>query len=226
MRRDFEYITFDCYGTLINWERGIARAFMKAAGAAGIAVMPEDVLRLHAEIEPQVQTGGYRSYREVLTETAKQMARRLGWNLDKSRAGFLAETLSSWRPFPDTNSALERLAAAGFKLGILSNIDDDLLAATLRHFPVTFDLLITAQQVRSYKPAHAHFLEFRKRLGDIPWLHAAQSYFHDVGPCAALGIPVVWVNRKHEPARGDAKPEAEVATLEEFADLLGGRDAC
>lgn len=221
LKRDFEYITFDCYGTLIDWETGIARACMKAGAAAGVEVAREEVLRLHAEIEPQVQAGSYRSYREVLTETAKQMAQRLAWTLDKSRAGFLAETLPSWQPFPDTNPALGRLATAGFKLGILSNIDDDLLEGTLRHLPAKFDVVITAQRIRSYKPAHAHFLEARKRLGEARWLHTAQSYFHDVEPAVALGIPVVWVNRKRERAPAQARPDAEVSTLTELADLLG-----
>ncbi|HEV2719662.1 MAG TPA: HAD-IA family hydrolase [Thermoanaerobaculia bacterium] len=98
--------------------------------------------------------------------------------------------------FPDTNAALERLRGAGYRLGILSNVDDDLLAATRRHFSVGFDLIVTAQQVRSYKPGHAHFLEARKRIGEARWLHAAESNFHDIVPANALGIENAWINRR------------------------------
>ncbi len=221
MRHDPEYLTFDCYGTLIDWETGIAEAFMKAAAASKVQISREDVLRLHADAEPKVQAEGYRTYREVLAETAVRMAKEIGWQLEKAKAEFLANSLPSWKPFPDTNSGLKRLTAAGIKLGILSNIDDDLLKGTLKHFSVTFDPIVTAQQVKSYKPAQAHFEEARKQLDGKHWLHAAQSYFHDVEPSIALGIPVVWVNRKHERARGEARPDAEVDTITGLADLLG-----
>jgi 2-haloacid dehalogenase/putative hydrolase of the HAD superfamily len=221
MRHDFEYITFDCYGTLIDWETGIAEAFSKEFRALGPDVDRERILALHAEIEPQVQAGPYKPYREVLTEVTRAMAARLEWSLDPARAGFLAESVAQWAPFSDTNAALERLQRAGIKLGILSNIDDDLLERTLRHFTSSFDLLITAQQLRSYKPGHAHFLEAQKHLEGVRWLHAAQSYFHDVEPSVALDIPVAWVNRKHERASGAARPDAEVANLGGLADLLG-----
>jgi FMN phosphatase YigB (HAD superfamily) len=121
--------------------------------------------------------------------------------------------LPGWRPFPDTCPALEALHGAGYRLGILSNVDDDLLAGTLKHFPVPFDLLVTAQQVGSYKPAHGHFLEARRRLAGRRWLHAAQSFFHDVEPAGALGIPVVWVNRKSERSPGKVRPGGEVLDL-------------
>ena len=115
-------------------------------------------------------------------------------------------------------------AAAGYRLGILSNVDDDLLQATLRHFHAPNDLIVTAQQVGSYKPAHGHFVRARERIGDRRWLHAAQSHFHDVVPCSALGLPVVWVNRKREPLpAGGPVPLAEVATMAGLADWLGAK---
>ena len=221
MRHDFEFITFDCYGTLIDWETGISEAFSRECSSAGVEVSRDRVLEVYAEIEAEVQAGPYRSYRDVLAEVARGVAARLNWALDPGRAGFLAQSLPEWRPFPDTNPALGRLRAAGIKLGILSNIDDDLLQRTLRHFAVSFDLLITAQQVRSYKPAHAHFLEARKGLEGVRWAHAARSYFHDVEPSVALGIPVIWVNRTQERARAAGRPDAEVADLAGLADLLG-----
>ncbi|HWP43326.1 MAG TPA: haloacid dehalogenase, partial [Blastocatellia bacterium] len=127
----------------------------------------------------------------------------------------------AWTPFADTNAALERLASR-FELGILSNIDDDILDATRKHFTVDFALVVTAEQVRSYKPGHAHFLEAKRRAGARRLLHAAQSYFHDVVPASQLGIPVVWVNRNAETIpEGGARPTYEVPDLASLAGTLG-----
>lgn len=216
----FEVLTFDCYGTLIDWERGIVEACREAAGPAGAASDPQAVIAAYAEIEPGVEAGAYRPYREVLRETGIRLAQRFGWALPGQRQGFLAGSLPHWKPFADTNPALTRLHAMGYRLGILSNVDDDLLAATLRHFSVPFDLLVTAEQVRSYKPAPGHFRVARERIGDSSWLHIAQSYFHDVEPASALGIPVVWINRKGEVAKGAAQPIAQVPDLEQLVAWL------
>jgi 2-haloalkanoic acid dehalogenase type II len=220
MDRLFDSITFDCYGTLIDWETGISGAFLAAASADGIALEREAVLRAYAELEPVVEAEAYRSYRAVLNETARRVAERLGWHPSEQRGGFLAESLPHWRPFDDTNPALERLAAAGYRLGILSNVDDDLLAGTLRQLSVDFELRITAQQVGSYKPAHGHFVAARERIGDRRWLHAAQSYFHDIVPAAALDIPAAWINRSRETAAGGGHPVRELYTLAELAEWL------
>jgi 2-haloacid dehalogenase/putative hydrolase of the HAD superfamily len=220
MANPYDVITFDCYGTLIDWETGIAEAFLGAARGEGRAADRDAVLAAYGEIEPAVEARAYRSYRDVLTDTAVEVGRRLGWPLTRARAAFLAESLPAWKPFPDTDPSLLSLQRRGYRLGILSNVDDDLLAGTRRHLSARFDLLITAQQVGSYKPAAGHFLEARKRLAGQRWLHAAQSYFHDVVPCAALGIPVVWVNRKGEPPAGSARPTGEVATLAELVSWL------
>lgn len=220
MSRDYDIVTFDCYGTLVDWESGIGAAFSAAAAADGVRLDREEVLRAHAEIESMVQSESFRSYREVLRETARRMAIRLGWRLDDAVAGFLPESLPRWKIFEDTNPALERLRAAGYRLGILSNVDDDLLARTLEQFRPRFDLLVTAQQVGSYKPAHGHFTTALERIGDGCWLHAAQSYYHDVEPAVSLGIPVVWVNRKGEKPSGESRPDREVRDLGELADWL------
>lgn len=213
-------ITFDCYGTLIDWEAGIVRAFTAAARADGVELEPEAIVAAHAAIEPAVQARGYQTYRDVLTDTAMEMARRIGWSLDRGRAAFLPESIPSWQPFPDTNPALERLAAAGYRLGILSNIDDDLLTATRRHFTVEFDVIVTAEQVRAYKPAPPHFEEARRSIGDSRWLHAAASYFHDIEPAVQQGIPVVWVNRKAERPTGAARATGEIRDLEELVEWV------
>ncbi|MEK6300899.1 MAG: HAD-IA family hydrolase [Acidobacteriota bacterium] len=219
---DFDFITFDCYGTLIDWERGIVSAFQSEAARNGVNLERAAIVNAYHVEEPIVESGEFRSYRKVLGETALRVAGQLGWILEAGREAFLAASLPHWQPFADTNTALERLARR-FKLGILSNVDDDLIAETRRHFTVDFDLIITAQQVRSYKPSHAHFKTALARLEGKRLLHAAQSYFHDVVPCSELGIPVAWVNRKNELADvGGPRPTFEVRTLSELADLFGG----
>ena len=224
--KTYDAITFDCYGTLIDWERGIGEAFVTAASEEGRSINPGDVLKAYGEIEPVVEAQPYRSYRAVLASTAVQVADRLGWSLTEDRAAFLAESLPSWSPFPDTNPALRRLASAGFRLGILSNVDDDLLAGTLRYLDAPFELLVTAQQVRSYKPAYGHFLTARAEIGaGSRWLHAAQSYFHDVVPAKALRIPIAWINRKGKTAGSGGTPDHEFRNLAELADWLEQRGA-
>ena len=219
MRR-FDALTFDCYGTLVDWERGISEAFAAAARADGVALEVAAVLRAYHEVEPRVQAERYRRYRDVLALTARGVADRLGWTLPPGRESFLAESLPSWPPFPDTNDALRRLKGAGHRLIILSNVDDDLLAGTRHHLAVEFDAVITAEQVGSYKPAPGHFEAARKRIGGAPWLHVAQSYFHDVQPARALGVPTAWINRKGERPLDDRGPDHEFRTLAEAADFL------
>jgi 2-haloalkanoic acid dehalogenase type II len=218
--RPYDIVTFDCYGTLVDWEGGIARAFVQAAAADGVSLTPASVVDAYLAVEPEVEQATYRPYRDVLTETARRVAPKLDWRLDPSRAGFLADSLAGWPPFPDTNRALERLVAGGYRLGILSNIDDDLLAATRRQLTVPFEFCITAQQVGAYKPAPPHFERARQRIGGARWLHAAQSYFHDVTPARALGIPVAWINRHGQRPTGEARPDRELRDLTQLADWL------
>src|SRR2546427_11565194 len=173
MERVYDFITFDCYGTLMDWESGIAEAFAQSSPVEGVTLGTAAVLAAYADIEPEVEAETYRTYRAVLTETARRVARRFGWPLSKERASFLADSLPNWRPFTDTNSALRRLGAAGYRLGILLNVDDHLLAGTLRHFSAEFALLVTAQQVRPYHTAHKHFLPARARIRTTGRRHAA-----------------------------------------------------
>ncbi len=222
--RPFDVITFDCYGTLVDWRSGIVGAFSDLADAIGQPSPPgSQLLEWHAEIEPEIQRGPYRSYRAVLDDVARVMADRLGWSVPPDRGRFLSDSLARWAPFADTNDALQRLAAAGYRLGLLSNIDDDLLAETRRHLTVSFDPVVTAQGVRSYKPARPHFDEARDALGGQRWLHAAQSFFHDVVPAFHLGIPVVWVNRLAEPPAGSERPDGEVAHLAGLVEWLAAQ---
>jgi len=216
----FHVITFDCYGTLIDWESGIKSFFQSEAARDGIEIDDRQIIEAYSAEEPKVESGPYRPYREVLSETARRVARRFGWDLKPKRADLLAESLIDWEPFLDTNPALERLARR-FELGILSNIDDDLLAQTRKRFTVDFQIIVTAQQVKSYKPGFAHFEKARTLAGDASFLHAAQSYFHDVVPATRLNIPVAWINRNASVvAANGPSPTFEFRNLTDLADLL------
>jgi 2-haloacid dehalogenase/putative hydrolase of the HAD superfamily len=220
MARSYDIVTFDCYGTLIDWESGISEAFLRAAREDGIDLRREEILRAYELLEPVVERETYRLYRDVLIETAARVAHALGWPLAYERATFLVTSLPAWKPFTDTNPALERLRDAGYRLGLLSNTDDDLIAATRKHFTVDFDVVVTAQQVHSYKPAPAHFTTARQRIGKDNWLHAAQSNFHDIVPANALGIDTAWVNRRADKALPGGSPRLEVRDLGKLADAL------
>ena len=219
MSREYDVVTFDCYGTLIDWEAGITEWFARVAADQGKEVSPEEVLALHASIEPRIEAEPYQSYRRVLTRTALEAGERLGLTMTEERAATLADSLPSWPPFSDTVPALARLKEAGHTLAILSNVDEDLLAGTLRALVIPFDWTITAERVRSYKPAPGHFLAARARVGRARWLHAARSFFHDIAPASALGIPTAWINRRQE-RPPVAVPGFEVATLAELARLV------
>jgi 2-haloalkanoic acid dehalogenase type II len=217
MTKLFDVVTFDCYGTLIDWEAGITGAFASAGCAAPAGALLEE----YGRVEPAIESQGYLPYRQVLKEASRRVLESLGGKLPAGREDFLPESLAIWKPFDDTNAALQRLSKAGFSLGILSNVDDDLLAATCRHFSVGFDFTITAQQVRSYKPAPPHFLVARELLKGRRWLHAAQSYFHDVAPCLRLSVPVAWINRRNQSVpSGGASPALVFPDLTALADHL------
>ena len=174
------------------------------------------------EIEREIESGSYELYAEVLRRTALEIAKRLEWPLEPSRSGFLPDSVQRWKPFKETNTQLQKLAKK-YNLGLLSNIDDKLLGQTRRHIPIDFDLVVTAQQVRSYKPEPPHFTECARRIGGKRgWVHVAASYYHDVVPCVKQRVPVIWVNRNKETLEPSAKkPTAEVPNLKEAAKLLG-----
>jgi 2-haloacid dehalogenase len=197
--KDVKFVTFDCYGTLIDWETGVYDAFQKEADRDGFTIDREELVR----------------------RTAVRVAAELGWELEPSRSNFLPNSVPAWAPFRETNAQLERFAKK-YELGILSNIDDKLLGATRRHFRVDFDLVVTAQQVRSYKPDPAHFKECARRIEGLKrnWVHIASGYPTDVEPCLKSKIPVIWVNRHGEELDGRKKPDAEVKTFRDAGKLL------
>jgi len=196
--RGIEVVTFDCYGTLIDWETGIQAAFKQSLKDLALSASQESrVFDLYQEEEKRIEAlRPYRSYRKVLSEAASAAARRFGKNIPEELSTILADQLPEWDPFPDTNPTLERLARK-YKLGILSNVDNDLLTGTLKHFNVPFDLVVTAEQVRSYKPAPKHFEEAQRIIGDKNWLHVAASLYHDIQPASKHGIKTVWGNRNN-----------------------------
>jgi 2-haloalkanoic acid dehalogenase type II len=199
--RDLEVITFDCYGTLIDWETGIDAAFKQSLKSLGLSRSEESGLfDRYQEEEKRIEAKKpYRSYRKVLAEAFYSAAESLGKTIPEEASDLLAEQLPTWRPFPDTNPALERLSR-NYKLGILSNIDDDLLQGTLKHFDAQFEIVVTAERVRSYKPETKHFDEARKIIGpERGWLHVAASLYHDIEPATRLQINTVWVNRNNSP---------------------------
>jgi len=220
--KNITFVTFDVYGTLIDWESGIYDAFSKEAARDGLEIDRNVLLSTFHEIEREIEAGSYELYAEVLRRTAIEIAKRLDWALEPSRSGFLPDSVQRWQPFRETNAQLVRLAKK-YKLGLLSNIDDKLLGQTRRHIPTDFDLVVTAQQVRSYKPEPPHFTECARRMGGKRgWVHVAASDYHDVVPCIKQRVPVIWVNRHKETLdSSQKKPTAEVPNLREAAKLLG-----
>jgi 2-haloacid dehalogenase len=216
------FVSFDVYGTLIDWEEGVYQAFKREADRDGFTIDRDEIIPLFHEISREIEGGSYELYAEVLRRTALEIAKRIGWPLEPSRSGFLPDSVARWAPFKETNTQLKKFMGK-FETGLISNVDDKLLGQTRRHIPGDFDLVVTAQQVRSYKPDPAHFKECERRMGGKKgWVHIAASYYHDVEPCAKLKVPVIWVNRNKEQLEpGQKKPTEEVKSLLEAAKLLG-----
>jgi 2-haloacid dehalogenase len=203
------WATFDCYGTLIDWDDGIRRALAR--------VWPdEDAVPLfhrYRDGEPRVQAGRNIPYRQVLRETLAAIAEAEELEVPPGDEDALAEALPSWRPFPEVPASLAELRDRGWRLGILSNSDPDLLASSLETIGVEVDIRITAAEARSYKPSYGHWdTFFRTTMADRErHVHVAASLFHDVEPCAQLGLPCVWINRSHESS--DLPRAGELSTL-------------
>src|SRR5919112_2156458 len=216
------WVTFDVYGTLIDWEKGVADAFEKEASRDGFTIDRDEVIRHFHEVSREVESGSYELYAEVLRRCALEIAKRIEWPLEPSRSGFLPDSVQRWPAFKETMPQLNKFKKK-YSVGLISNIDDKLLGQTRRHINHDFDFVVTAQQVRSYKPDMAHFTEFARRMGTKKgWVHISASYYHDVAPCVANKIPVIWVNRSKETLEpGQKKPTAEVKNLLEAVKLLG-----
>ena len=191
------WATFDCYGTLVDWEAGMSRAIRSVAPDR-----VEEVLRTYYRMERMVEhERPFRNYHDVLAVALDRAAKAVGVRLNPGDEQVLAKTLPDWPVFPDVGPALSALRADGWKLAILSNVDEDLIAGTRERLPATFDGLVTAQEVESYKPDHGHWRRFREKYGVPPerQVHVARSYFHDIQPARALGLRAVWINRSNDP---------------------------
>jgi len=222
-------ITFDCYGTLIDWETGMLTALRPLFCRGGSRIPDAALLEMYGEAEAEIESASYQRYRTVLFETVQAMGRRAGVSITPQEARQFASSLTLWEPFNDTVAALQALSRK-FRLGIISNVDDDLFAATQKKLATRFDVIVTAEQVQSYKPSLKNFQEAMRRSGlsKDQILHAGQSVYHDIVPSSFLGIANVWVNRPStRPGAGAAKfasaqPTHEVHSLKELAILLTG----
>jgi 2-haloacid dehalogenase len=219
-------LTFDCYGTLIDWERGIADALSPVLARHGHPIAEEALLERYALIESALEAGPYLPYREVLRRALDAFGARLGFEPTAAERDAFGASVADWPAFADAPAALGVLKTR-YRLVILSNVDDDLFAASARRLGVEFDEAITARQVGSYKPTLRNFEVAIERVGPRERiLHVAQSLYHDIAPARAVGLRAVWVNRRaRRPGSGatapsDARPEAEVPDLRTLANLL------
>ncbi len=198
------WLTFDCFGTLIDWRHGI-----RTTGELLFPGRGAEFLNAYIDLEAEVEKGAFRRYRAVLAETTRRVAKELSLDLKPDDESALVSTIPHWPPFGDVGPALGALRKEGWRLALLTNCDRDLIAQTQRRLPVPFDAVITAEDVSAYKPDHAHFQLFQSTFASSAgaWIHCAQSYFHDITPASAMGITRIWVNRqseKDDPSRADA----------------------
>src|SRR5215213_2947995 len=219
--KDIKWVTTDCYGTLVDWEKGIADAFKKQADRDGLTIDEKAFLDRFFEIQAQIMSGSYELYAEVLRRAAVQAAEEIDWTLEPSRAQFLPDSVGSWPPFREANAAMDRLKER-YEIGIVSNIDDKMLGISRRHLRTELDLVVTAQQVRSYKPDPVHFKETARRIGGKKgWLHIGCDYTTDIAPVLKMNVPVIWVNRHNEKLEGRKAPSATVKNFRDAAKKLG-----
>jgi 2-haloacid dehalogenase len=219
----FEVLSFDCYGTLIDWETGLLDELRQILDAHGASAGNEELLELYGASETEIESGPYRPYAEVLASVLRRIGDRLGFAPTDEESRRFAASVGGWPPFDDSPAALARLGER-FGLAVITNCDDDLFAGSSERLGVAFDWVVTAQQARAYKPSHRIFeLAFeriarpRERI-----LHVAQSVYHDHVPAKELGMTTVWIDRRGDKAGSGATPPAQAApdlTLGDLATL-------
>ncbi len=220
----YQVLTFDCYGTLIDWETGLLFALRRILSAHGKLIDDATILKLYGDFEQRSEEGKFHPYRQVLESVVRRFGAQLGFNPTGAEVQSLPDSLPTWRPWPDTVAALQQLKSR-FRLAILSNVDDDLFAGTRPQLGIDFDEVITAQQAQAYKPSLKIFELALNRINAPAHrvLHVGQSIYHDVIPAQALGLATVWVNRPSaRPGVGavkaaEAKPDLTVSSLAELA---------
>jgi 2-haloacid dehalogenase len=211
------WATFDCYGTLVDWNAGIRAGLEHVFGAS----REDELLERYHELEPEIQAASSgASYREVLTVALERLAEETGLTLPEGEGSALARSLPGWPVFADVRPALGEARERGWRLAILSNTDRDLIDASMETIGVPFDLAVVASEIGSYKPAPRHWEVFREQTGADPTghVHVAQSMYHDVAPASEFGIPTIWINRLGEPA--DPRPTRTLSSLEGLAAAL------
>ena len=218
-------MSFDCYGTLIDWESGIQEALRPVLARHDLNLSDDRILELYAGAESAVEAGEFVKYREVLRGVVREIGTKLGFAPSFSELDCLADSLKDWRPFDDTVEALRSLKKA-YRLAIISNIDDDLFASAAHTLKVEFDTVVTAESVGCYKPSLRNFRSAIERIGVPPGriLHVAQSVYHDMVPAKKVGLSTVWVTRgagsgATPPASGH--PDVEVPDLKTLVSLMG-----
>lgn len=225
----FDAITFDCYGTLIDWERGILNALQPVLAPRGIDLGEDELLERYARHEAALEAAEYLPYRDVLGASLRRLCAELGFDATAAEAASFAAELGAWPAFHDTAAALQRLQER-FRLGVITNCDRDLFALSNRRLGVAFDWIVTAEDARAYKPNLAPF-ELAFETIDVPReriLHVAQSLFHDHVPGKQLGLTTVWVDRRHDRAGfgatpvASAAPDLTVPDMRTLADLALG----
>ena len=211
------WATFDCYGTLIDWNGGIRRELARIFGEDEAGWL----LQRYHRIEPELQHDGRLTYREVMTQALKRLAEEEDVELSDEQRDALARSLPSWEPFYEVRDSLNEARSRGWKLAILSNTDPDFIEASKKQLSVPFDETIVASEIGSYKPAHAHWEEFFRRTGAdrSGHVHVAASVFHDIEPANELGLRSVWINRLDEHSQS-ARPDRELPNLNRLADAL------
>lgn len=216
----FEVLTFDCYGTLIDWESGIWAALHPILARHRVGVSVDSALELYGALESDAEHGPYRDYKSVLRSVLAGFGARLGFAPTPEEMESFAASVKDWPAFPDSPRALQALKTK-YRLAIISNIDDDLFAFSAQRLRVPFDWVITAQQVKSYKPSLNNFRVAFERIGVPPAkiLHVAQSLYHDIAPARELGLSTIWVNRRHGKPGTGATPPAQVQPDLEVPDL-------
>jgi 2-haloacid dehalogenase len=212
----YKVITFDCYGTLIDWESGMLAALKPLLASKGIDLENEAILKNFAEFESEQEKGEYIKYRDVLKAVVSKFGDKFNFQPSLAEQNSLPDPIKNWQPFPDTQQALQLLKSR-FKLAIISNIDDALFADTARLLGVEFDYVITAEQVKSYKPSLSNFNYALKQINLPPEqiIHAACSVYHDIVPASSLGLTTIWINRRaNQQGSGAALPATAKADLE------------
>lgn len=222
MFKNKKYITFDCYGTLIDWEGGIREAVKKLVNKNGFNLSLDGISDKYIKVELEVEAGTYRKYHEILQLSAMKLFKQEGFDISDEDALEFADSIFSWQPFPETHDILALLKQKGYKLIILSNIDNEIIKRSIELMGIDFDGVVTAEEVGSYKPAYGHWQEMLKRFNaqktDV--LHVAASYIHDIIPAKEQGFDAICINRNSEKPTKEIKPDLEFKDLSPLPESL------